>query len=377
MPFILPDLPAVRLPDEHWTDRTLTRLGTAIDATALRALRFIIDRALVPSPGELPSLRALAEPYVTEELQQEPRAFFSFMDAPPPSPTMSGRTLRTLPGGVVIAREFSAPYRYFCPRAADDARAFPESQRVPVEHWVHTTRRPAATIVALHGFTMGQPRFDAFVMMAHEWFRRGLDIALVTLPFHGVRAPRQARFSGELFASRDIGRLNESVRQAVYEIRMVSDWTRRQSGAPVGLLGLSLGAYLTALMAGLTDELDFAVPMLPPVCLGDLAWRLFEHSRYYRHPTPLLTREELRTAYRVHSPLTYPLRIARERVLIIGARGDRIVPPEHPHALWQHWGRPSLFWFSGSHLAPFRRQRIVAAVADKLTDLGILGARAS
>lgn len=79
----------------------------------------------------------------------------------------------------------------------------------------------------------------------------------------------------------------------------------------------------------------------------------------------------------MHSPLTYPLRIARERVLIIGARGDRIVPPEHPHALWQHWGRPSLFWFSGSHLAPFRRQRIVAAVANKLTDLGILGARAS
>jgi pimeloyl-ACP methyl ester carboxylesterase len=82
--------------------------------------------------------------------------------------------------------------------------------------------------------------------------------------------------------------------------------------------------------------------------------------------------QELRSAYRVHSPLAHPLRVPRQRVLIVAGRGDRIVPPEHPLALWRHWDEPSIHWFSGSHLAPFARRRIVEAVTRHLEGLGIL-----
>jgi len=107
------------------------------------------------------------------------------------------------------------------------------------------------------------------------------------------------------------------------------------------------------------------------VCIGDLAWRSFSHSRRAAHVSAS-THGELRSLYRLHSPLTYPLRVPRERVLIIAGRGDRIVPPEHPHALWRHWGEPAIHWFSGSHLAPFGRERIVAAGVDHLRRLAIL-----
>ena len=60
------------------------------------------------------------------------------------------------------------------------------------------------------------------------------------------------------------------------------------------------------------------------------------------------------------------------RVLIIAGRGDRIVPPEHPSALWRHWQEPAIHWFSGSHLAPFGRRGIVEAVSAHLGRLGIL-----
>jgi hypothetical protein len=59
-------------------------------------------------------------------------------------------------------------------------------------------------------------------------------------------------------------------------------------------------------------------------------------------------------------------------VLIIAGRGDRIVPPEHPNALWRHWGEPNIFWFSGSHLAPFTRRRTVRAIVHHLEDLEIV-----
>jgi hypothetical protein len=112
--------------------------------------------------------------------------------------------------------------------------------------------------------------------------------------------------------------------------------------------------------------------MVPPVCIGDLAWRFFTRTRHYqRGGEAALSAGELRRSFRVHSPLAHPLRVPRERVLIVAGRGDRIVPPEHPAALWRHWGEPSIHWFSGSHLAPFGRGRVAAAVLAHLERLGL------
>jgi hypothetical protein len=49
-----------------------------------------------------------------------------------------------------------------------------------------------------------------------------------------------------------------------------------------------------------------------------------------------------------------------------------VVPPEHPSALWQHWDRPAIHWYGGSHLAPFGRSRIVRAIEQHLQRLDIL-----
>ncbi len=362
----IPELQAVRLPPEGWGDRVLTQVGTALDATLLGAVRAVVDRILMPSPEELPAMRATAEVFLSADLQREPGRFFAFGDAARTPPAVTGRRLRSLDGGAVLARTVAADYRPYGGGAG-------ESVRIPLEHWVHDSGRPRATVLALHGFTMGQPRFDAIALFAAPLFRQGLDVALMTLPYHGVRTPPDSRFSGERFAAPDVARMGAAVRQAIFEIQVVTRWLCEQSGAPVGLLGLSLGGYLSALTAGLRDDLEFVIAMVPPVCIGDLAWRFFARSRQHRAGAPAaFTRDELRRAYAVHSPLTYPLRLERERVMIIAGRGDQIVPPEHPHALWLHWGEPDIHWFSGSHLAPFGRGRIVAAIARHLTRIGVL-----
>jgi Serine hydrolase (FSH1) len=218
-------------------------------------------------------------------------------------------------------------------------------------------------VLALHGFGSGNPRIDSYMLFAAQCFDHGMDVALLTLPSHGARTPPNATFSGERFGMPHGAAVNEVVRQAVYGIHMVSGWLRQQTGMPVGLLGMSLGGYLSALMAGLTDEWAFVIPMVPPVCMGDLAARFYSRSRHYGagNPPPF-SREQLRAAYRVHSPLTYPLRIDQDRVLILAARGDQFVPAEHPQALWQHWDKPEIYWFTGSHTVPIQRGRVVARV---------------
>ena len=361
---MLAPLPAATLPSEAWSDRLFTGIGLALDGAVVEAMRRVIDLALVPSAADLPGLRAAAAPYQTPALVADPRRFFAFLGQPADAAEPATDRQRRRDGGSVISRRFTGAYRPFAvpPADANDA--------ILVEHWVHERRAPRATILTLHGFSMGNPRFDAWALFASAWFARGLDVALLTLPYHGARTPPGARFSGQRFADPNPATMHEAVRRAIYDVHLVRDWLRDYSDAPVGLLGLSLGGYLSALMAGLVDDLDFVMPMVPPVCFGDLAWRFLADRGRRREAA--YTHAELRAMYRLHSPLTFPLRIEPRRTLIIAGRGDRIVPPEHPHALWEHWERPAIHWFSGSHLAPFGRDGIVAAVLAHLQRLDML-----
>jgi hypothetical protein len=369
-PALLPlePLPAAHLPREAWSSRLLTEIGTALDGSVMRAMQLVVERALIPDPEDVDALRRSAEPLLAPDLQEDPRRFFSFLDDPL-RPTESTRRLRRrLEGGAAYGCRIESDYAPLLVGVNDD-----ESTPIHVELWQHENRPSRGTVVALHGFTMGRPRIDAVVLMASHWYEQGLDVALLTLPYHGARTPSGARFSGEHFAMPDVGRLGEAVREAVYEIRRVVEWRREETGAPVGLIGLSLGGYLASLMGGLYADLDFVVPIVPPVCIGDLAWGFFEHTQHHEQGgASAISRDELRRAFRVHSPLAHPLRVPRESVLIVAGRGDRIVPPEHPAALHRHWGEPEIHWFSGSHLVPFGRGRVVRAISRHLRSLRIL-----
>jgi pimeloyl-ACP methyl ester carboxylesterase len=361
------ELPPAELPSETWFGQVLTGFGTAVDAGVLRAMQIVVDRALIPGPEDREALRESAQPLLDPELQASPRRFFPFLDEPPHELRVRSRVRRRIPGGAVIARRIEGQY---LPHSAEIAGSLGP---ILVDHWVHQPGRPRGTVLLLHGFTMGHPRLDGFLLMASQWFRGGLDVALLTLPHHGARTPPGARFSGEHFAVPHVARLSEAVREAIYEIRQLVHFLREESCAPVGLIGLSLGGYLAALSAGLMGDLDFAVPIVPPVCIGDLAWRFFTQTRHHRAGgEAALSQTELRRAFRVHSPLAHPLRIPAERVMIVAGRGDRIVPPEHPAALWSHWGEPRIHWFSGSHLTPFGRARMARAILDHLESIEIL-----
>ncbi len=36
--------------------------------------------------------------------------------------------------------------------------------------------------------------------------------------------------------------------------------------------------------------------------------------------------------------------------MLVGAFADRITPPNDTLRLWEHWDRPELYWFPGTHL---------------------------
>jgi hypothetical protein len=358
----------VDLLPRSWRDGARSRFGAMLDRLAMRGMGFAFDRTLMPDAGELARVRRSAAPYVTRELRADPRRFFAFLED---EPRIEAREIarRAIPGGTVASVELAAPYAPFWRDPA--AAPCPANERVPIAHWVHDGPAPA-TVLALHGFTMGDPACDAAVLMAPEWFALGCDVVLMTLPFHGTRTPATARYSGELFASWHVGRLNEAVRQSIADVQRVRAWLRTRGDAPIGIVGLSLGGYLASLAAELIPGWAFAIPIAAPVRLGAFPSALFARSVYGRRGPAPFDPAELDDAYAVHSPLTHALAIPTERALVVAGRGDAIVEPEQPLALWRHWGRPPLHWYDGSHVTPFRRRKVFAAGVRHLRSLGLV-----
>jgi pimeloyl-ACP methyl ester carboxylesterase len=347
---------AAELPSASWRVGFLTEIAQWFDRAALGSLSFAFDRSLVVTREERERVARSAEPY----RDVEPARFFAELDAADPLEPADVTTVGRLPAGTMLAWSFRSTVEWFEAKRRDPGLDCKENRLVPVRHWRHDAGA-RATVVALHGFTMGSPRVDAMVLHARRWYDAGLDVLLMPLPLHGARTPPDARFSGEAFGSWDVGRVNEAVRQAVFDVHRVQRWLRRASTPSVGLFGLSLGGYVASLLAERSGDYAFVLPIVPAVCLATLPCRVFALSRHARSAESPMALAAMRAGHRAHSPLAAPLRVPKERILIIAGRGDGVVPPAHAHALWRHWGEPTIVWFGGSHFAPFSRHAVIRA----------------
>lgn len=369
-PNAIPSLRTSRAPRQSPRDALVTGLAAAADRALMRTVALVVQRRILPRDVDLDMLRNSVQAMLDSDLVSAPADFFALPGRNKTSPATRSSVRRRLDDGRVFDRRIDVPYREHPLLRSHAGNCDSE---IHVQHWLHEQEEPRGTVVILHGFAMGWPAIDGFTQSAADWYGRGLDVVLLTLPEHGPRRPEDALFSGQNFTLPHAMRLAAAVRQAVFEILSVVAWLRGRSRRPVGLMGMSLGGYLTSLAAGLSHDLDFAVPIVPPACMGDLAWRVYRDTGHYRAgPDPVLNEVNMRAAFFLHSPLAHPLRLPSKRTFIVAGAGDRIVPPEHPSALWRHWGRPDMLWLRGSHMAPLGSRRLVQGVSRHLERLAIL-----
>ena len=204
-------------------------------------------------------------------------------------------------------------------------------------------------LVCVHGFGMGTPliNFNGFAArrLHHEL---GLNLIFPCLPLHGPRG--QARLSGAELLAPDYINLMHTFTHAIWDVRRTVEWVRARQATGVGLYGISLGGYVCSLLASLDPELACvfaAIPMvdLPSAARDNEPWIFQRYEREFE-----VDWEVIRTVTHVVSPLALPPRLPRERLFICAGTGDRVVRPHHARALWRHWDRPEIHWFSGSHV---------------------------
>ncbi len=233
---------------------------------------------------------------------------------------------------------------------------------------------PRPWVVCTPGFRMGNPTID-FAGFSARWLHRtlGLNIAIPVLPFHGPR--KVGRRGGDGFLTGDVLDTVHAQAQAVWDVRRLVRWLRGSGAPSIGLYGVSLGAYTVGLVAGLEDGLDCVIAGVPA---SDWVRLLSSHA-----PGPVLRASErlgfpwpeVRQILRVVSPLAVEPKLSRERRFLFAGTADRLAPPEQAQALWEHWGRPRMTWYNGSHVSFLFEPEVKSLVGDALVATGLVAPR--
>jgi pimeloyl-ACP methyl ester carboxylesterase len=249
-----------------------------------------------------------------------------------------------------------------------------DNARAAARLWLHpqhgSRRRPV--VVLVHGYLAGRHSMEEGVWPS-SWLygELGLDLAFFVLPYHGVRK-RRAALAAPAFPSSDPRVTNEGFRQAMGDLGDLVSWLQSQGHPEVGVMGMSLGGYTTALAATVHPRLSFAVPVIPLTSLADFArdqGRLGEDDAQAE-----LEHAALDAVHAWVSPLHRAPKLAPDRMMILAAEADRITPIRHAERLAEHFGAPLHRWHGG-HLLQLGRSEGFREVGRFLNRIGVVADR--
>jgi dienelactone hydrolase len=228
-------------------------------------------------------------------------------------------------------------------------------------------------LVCIHGYGMGSPAVDLGAFEARRLHHQlGLNLLFPVLPLHGPR--KLGLRSGDGFLNGDFLDTIHAEAQAMWDIRRLLDWLRANGATQIGVYGLSLGGYTTALLTTLESELACAIAGVPATDFTRLTARFAPHTTLREVERLGLDWGFLRDVLSVVSPLHSKPKLDKERLAIFGGTADHLVPADQVRDLWKHWGEPRIAWYPGTHLSFPREPQVRFLVDDALRLGGLVGA---
>ncbi len=361
-PSVPPLAPSLGLVAEALLDRTFTLMtNVMVGMPAPETVRRMVDD-LVAAHAFHEGAGWLAEPA-------------GYHQTPPPIGDFESRSGHSFAGARRMKYEHVTFPSDFTPHEGEPGRdrwlAHPRNGIAHMYVLEHDEPRP--WLVGVHGFAMGTPlvNFSGFpVRMLHE--ELGLNLAFPVLPLHGPRGT--GGLSGSEVLSPDYLRMVHLFAQGVWDVRRTLAWIRARSNQPIGLYGISLGGYVSALVAAFEPELACVIAGIPAVDFPSLAndnqpWIMRRYGGEFEVDWKLV-----RAVSHVVSPLAFPPVVPRERRFIYAGIADRVVKPYQPRALWRHWDEPEIHWFSGGHVLGLWNDSIRGFLTTALESTGLVPA---
>ncbi len=288
------------------------------------------------------------------------------------------RTQKDLPDSVLFSSQFG-PLR----REVSQSRQLSGTRKerhigtpiaVPIaEQWGYSSE--PTRVVSSHWYLRSAPRplvilvsgWVPFPNIAPNWMwpmgrldQAGFDVVLPPLPWNIRAAPsgRSAAFPG-----RDPCLNIIEMARAASELARIVRWALEQGHRKITLCGTSLGAHLVALFATLPEAqgIDRLVLEKPLSFLSDpIRWHARGESTWCQHVADRLER-----VYRAVSPLDRKPTVAPERVRVVGATLDLVIPIGAAQSVADHFHVP-LQPINASHLYDLgRAQRLLRLLEDE------------
>jgi dienelactone hydrolase len=117
-------------------------------------------------------------------------------------------------------------------------------------------------VILVHGWNAELHFLYVLPFVARALNRRGLNAALIELPFHLHRRPLDRNGMRD-FISDDLPGMLKATRQALADIHALGRWAKARGCPSVGVWGFSLGAWLTGLYICQSDLARAAVLTTP------------------------------------------------------------------------------------------------------------------
>jgi pimeloyl-ACP methyl ester carboxylesterase len=256
------------------------------------------------------------------------------------------------PKGIpAVDLRFTSPFTPLNPDLTESYLGYKRNQTASAQYWTHPDG-PRPTLIFVHGVVESWYGFNSLFFSLRWFYESGYDILLMTQPFHGDRAEQHHPFSGYGLFAGGFSQLNEGMLQAVSDLRVFIDYLFERGAPHVGISGLSLGGYLSSIMAVVEPRLAFCIPNSPLVSPVDTirSWQPTGGLMDLVSKRTGLSPMDLRRGLAIHSPLSYQPKLDPEKVMIIGGAGDRFTPPRFVRLLHSHWPESHLHWFPGNHI---------------------------
>lgn len=340
-------------------DRVLERMAKALDSVSLEVFSSSLEPSVIRAhAARLEALRAsgaVAQLFTKPERHQAPSIV----------------PVHGFPFGSVVDLAFPSqfPPSSWCHEpsyleATENATSY-------VRLWEHNDdhgERP--TIVAIHGWTMGDQRVNSLAFMPGLFYSLGCNVALVELPFHGRRRPLSIPEHRPLFPDVDPVRTAIAMGHALFDLRVLRLFLEERGHRRVSCVGMSLGAYIGALWGSL-DTLHRCVLLVPLVSMGDMAAELVrrrfgEGSKESED----LSGEFLRGLFADHYPLKGQPCTPQEQVMVIRGKGDQLVSRGQIALLRREWPRAKYLWSDGGHGAGMKRGETFSRMTEFLLGKG-------
>lgn len=343
---------------KEWWERALGAAAVGVD----RAFAKAIERKGVPANVEsisheerIETLGRIRDAYDRASLVE------LFPEPNRVRPTLS--VVRSPPGMRVLDASWPSDFVPYVDDLREGYRAHTQNRTARARLYLADKPRPA--IILVHGYMGGYWLWEERQWPLSWLSQLGLDVALPILPFHALRGdggpPR--------FPSADGRYTNEGLRQAVFDIRALVQFLLDRGAPSVGIGGMSLGGYTSALLATLEDKLAFAVPIVPLASFADFA-------RDHGHLTGSEAEQAaqhaaIEEANRMTSPLSRTPRVDPDRILVVAAQADHVTPTHHAERLARHFGARHTV-MRGGHIVQFGRRDAFRELARMLSEHRII-----